>query len=56
MGIKFKGDLEKETLDNKIIEFETRLKIKKKRFKNIMMIYLKNKKNIMLNLLKFVMV
>lgn len=27
MGIKFKGDLEKETLDNKLIELETRLKI-----------------------------
>lgn len=27
MGIKFKGDLEKETLDNKMIEFETRLKM-----------------------------
>lgn len=27
MGIKFKGDLEKETLDNKLIELETRLKM-----------------------------
>ena len=31
MGIKFKGDLEKETLDNKIIEFETRLKMQEEK-------------------------
>ena len=31
MGIKFKGDLEKETLDNKMIEFETRLKMQEEK-------------------------
>lgn len=31
MGIKFKGDLEKETLDNKIIEFETRLRMQEEK-------------------------
>lgn len=31
MGIKFKGDLEKETLDNKMIEFETRFKMQEEK-------------------------
>ena len=31
MGIKFKGDLEKETLDNKMIELETRLKMQEEK-------------------------
>lgn len=31
LGIKFKGDLEKETLDNKMIEFETRLKMQEEK-------------------------